>query len=111
MKYRYFDKKRADRCLRCIYSRIKQSEVIVHLDRRINKANSAELAISETGRALITINPDEKIINCFIHEYLHIFYMEAKEKAIMTMEKELMSLWTDRQLENLLSRLTVLLRA
>lgn len=109
MKCCYFNKAQADRCLWRIYRRIALGEVVVRLNRDTEKMVAATLDIGEED-AVITINPNDPIIDCFMHEYLHIFFHDAKESVIERMEKELMSHWTDRQLETLLRRLVKLVR-
>ena len=111
-KYKYFTKKQANRILWKIYKRIKDKEVVVRFDSSIAKTKpklDAWLSVTEKG-TMIIIHPDSSIIGSFVHEYLHIIYCDAEEKEILRKEKELISLWSDRQLENLLSKLTKLIR-
>jgi len=113
---KYFTKTQADRCLWRIYKRIQDEEVVVRLDSKI-KPLHATLTYDDEGCPIFTINPQKQIIHCFVHEYLHIFFGvdnedENKiENMILDMEQELVNeYWSDRQLENLLMKLTSLIR-
>lgn len=113
---KYFIKAQADRYLWKIYRRIQEEEVIVRLDSNIEPLH-ATLTYDDNSCPIITINPQKQIIHCFVHEYLHIFFgvddedEDKIENMILDMEQELVNeYWSDRQLENLLKRLTELIR-
>jgi len=102
----------ANRILWRIYNRIKMKEVVVRFDSSIGHSKpklDAWLNTTEND-TMIIISPDAVLINSFVHEYLHILYCDNSEIDIITMEKELVSLWSDRQKENLICRLTELIR-
>jgi len=111
----YFTKPQANRTLHKIYNRIEQQEVVVRLSRTI-EPNYAAVCHSQYDSVII-LNPLKPLLSPFIHEYLHIFYPDAEDGqfggsgvGIERMEKELMELLSDRQLENLLMKLVELIR-
>ncbi len=111
-KYKFFTKMQSNRILWRIYKRIKMKEVVVRFDSSIGHSKpklDAWLHISGKD-TIIIIRPDAIIIDSFVHEYLHILYCDSSEIDIITMETELISLWSDRQKENLICRLTELIR-
>jgi len=112
---KYFTQKQANRYLWKIYKRIQDEEVIVRLDSTIEPLHAT--LTYDDGCPIFTINPQKQIIHCFVHEYLHIFFgvdnedEDEVENMILEMEAELVNeFWSDRQLENLLIRLTGLIR-
>lgn len=102
----------SNRILWRIYDRIKMKEVVVRFDSSIGRSKpKLDAWLNTTGHdTMIIISPDSVIIDSFVHEYLHILYCGSSERDIITMEKELISLWSDRQKENLICRLTELIR-
>ncbi len=108
-KYKFYNKKQADRVLWKIYKRIKSKEVVVRLERYLGKDIWAALDFTEDD-AIITIQHDKPIVNCFIHEYLHLIYVGKPESEILRRELELVSLLSRTQIENLVRRLSTLIR-
>ncbi len=109
LKNTYFlSKRNADRWLHRLYQRIRQGEVVVRISRAISP-NHGEFWIFPK-QCVIVLNPWRPIIPTFVHEYLHIFFIEAREDQILRMENELMFWWTDRQLENLMMELWQVIR-
>ncbi len=108
-KYKFYNKKQADRVLWTIYKRIKSKEAVVRLVRKLGDNTWAALDFTDDD-AIITIQHDKPIVDCFIHEYLHMIYVGSPESEILRREEEIVSLLSRIQIENLFRRLSTLIR-
>ena len=108
-KYKYYTKEQVNQQLKLIYKRIKTKESVVRLDKDLDKKIAARLDF-EYEAAVITINPKYALIDCFVHEYFHLIYFGHPEKEILRREEEFVSLLSNIQMENLLRRLSTLVR-
>lgn len=107
-------KAEADRKLRRIYRRIRESRPGVVFNSKLGKCFgqiSAEFAISDGDidfSHLIEFNPNKSgksFVRTVIHECLHLAYWNAPEKQILKWESDLFKLLSDRQITNLMKRL------
>lgn len=68
---------------------------------------------NDRGSILIRIHPTEihldprdEVISTLVHETLHYFYPEATEEWILEMERKIVHKLTDRQIRNIIRRLS-----
>jgi hypothetical protein len=102
-------KKQCDYLLRKIYAALKDETVRFKLDRKLGKVYG-ELACPDGNKVIIKVNPAKKgarggFMSTVIHECLHMI-SAACERDIEVCEEEMFKVITDRQLENLLKRIS-----
>ena len=107
-------KAEANRRLRKIYSRLKDTKPTIVVNSKLGKCFgqiSAEFEIKDgciDFSHLIELNPNKSgksFIKTIIHECLHLAYWNEKEKQILKWENDMFELLSDRQVTNLLRRL------
>lgn len=104
-------KKQCDYLLRKIYGALRDEDVRFKLDRKLGNVYG-ELTCNSSDPTMVTIivNPAKKgalggFMSTLIHECLHLV-SAAKEKDIRKCEHEMFKVITDRQLGNLLKRIS-----
>jgi len=107
------NKPEANRHLKRIYKRLRESRCDVALNGKLGKCFgqiTVDFVIKDGDidfSHLIELNPyksGKSFIKTVLHECLHLAYWNETEKQIRTWENEIFPLLSDRQLTNLLIR-------
>ena len=103
------DKKKATRILHKIYLVLKEPQVKVILNRKIDPVYGF-FSMDNKGRWVIEINPIKKgakggLIRTMLHECLHLIDCEMPEEEVIELENNVFKYLTDRQLTNLFRRI------
>lgn len=104
-------KVQAEYLLRKIYAALRNDDVRFKLSRKLGQIYG-ELSVNsrDSNKVTISVNPAKKgskggFMSTVIHECLHLV-SAAKENDICLCEERMFKLLTDRQLENLLKRIS-----
>ena len=97
-------KKTANNFLRRIYKRLDGGDVSIIFTKKIHPLYGCY--VYKDGICFLCLNPRKDVIITFVHEILHAFYCDATEGEVLAMELQLMLIWSSRQLENLMKKIS-----